>query len=238
MKYIICDDSDMFIQNLKNCILKIEPNSTFAVFSSLSALKLDIGYIAGSSDAIFLDIRLNDGNGIEAAREIILQHPHLKLVYVTGYGEEYAQSIFENPIAVNPVAFLTKPIQTKYLINALEKIKEPIRETQFVTVRTNRSIMPVPADKVIYISSDKRLLTLHMEENDISFYGKMSDIPDSGVFFRIHKSYKINLNHIETISGWKTVILSDGTDLPIGRSFSALFKTEITGRSINKGDLS
>lgn len=235
MKYIICDDSPEFAWHLKESILETDSNGSFALFTSLSDIRSNIDYVASDSDAIFFDIRLKDGNGIEGAREIILKYPHLKLVYMTGYGEEYSQSIFENPAEVTPVAFLTKPIQKKYLINALEKIKQPARETRFVTVRANRSIIPVPADKVIYISSDKRVLTLHTEEKDISFYGKLSDMLGSDIFSQIHKSYAVNLSHIETIRGWKTVTLSDGTELPIGRSFSSGFKTDITGHSVNGG---
>lgn len=235
MKYIICDDNEKFARHLKECILEIEPGGTFAIFNSMSEIRANIDYVVSNSDAIFLDIRLKDGNGIEGAKEIILKYPHLKLVYITGYGEEYFQSIFENPVDVTPVAFLAKPIQKKYLVNALEKIKQPTRETRFLTVKANRNIISVPADKVLYISSDKRLLTLHTEEKDISFYGKMSDMLGSDDFSQIHKSYAVNLRYIKTISGWKTVALSDGTELPIGRSFSAGFKTDITCHSINGG---
>lgn len=235
MKYIICDDSPEFAQHLKESILEIDKTGTFALYNSLSEIRENIDYVVSDSDAIFFDIRLKDGNGIEGAKEIILKYPHLKLVYITGYGEEYSQSIFENPAEVTPVAFLTKPIQKKYLVNALEKIKQPARETRFVTVRSNRSIVPVPADKVLYISSDKRVLTLHTEEKDIVFYGKLSDMLGSDTFTQIHKSYAVNLRHVKSISGWKSVTLSDGTELPVGRSFSARFKTDITCHSVNGG---
>ena len=238
MKYIICDDSEEFVQHLKKCILEIEPGSGFVIYNSLSALRSDIGYVADGCSAVFLDISLKDEDGIEGAKEIMLKYPCLKLVYIIGCGEGFSQSVLENPAQVMPVAFLTKPIRKKYLLNALEKIKQPVSETRFVTVRANRSIIPVPADKVLYISSDKRLLTLHTEDKgDISFYGKLSDMLDSDVFSQIHKSYAVNLRHIGTISGWKTVTLSDGTELPIGRAFSAGFRTDITGRSVNGGVL-
>ena len=132
MKYIICDDNENFARHLKECILDIEPGGTFALFNSLSEIRANIDYVVSDSDAIFFDIRLKDGNGIEGAKEIILKYPHLKLVYITGYGEEYFQSIFENPVDVTPVAFLAKPIQKKYLVNALEKINQPTRETRFL----------------------------------------------------------------------------------------------------------
>ena len=233
MRYIICDESEKFVRQLKESILKIEPNSTFAIYSSLSELRPNIEYVAGSSDAVFLDIRLDNGDGTEAAKEIFLKYPHLKLIYVTDWSGGSPRLIFENSVEMNPAAFLTKPIQEEYLANVLKKIKEPIRETRFITVRANRSIIPVPTEKVLYISSDKRRLTLHMTEEDISFYGKLSDMLGSDIFLQIHKSYAVNLRHIGAINGWKTVTLSDGTELPIGRTFSAGFRADITGRSVN-----
>lgn len=237
MKYIICDDNQEFADHLKKSILKIEPDSIVVVFNSLSALNFNVEDVAGSSDAMFFDIRLRDGSGIKAAGEIIAKHPHLKVVYVTGYGDEYAQAIFENPHEADPVAFITKPIQEKYLINALKKIHEQDnRENLFITVKLNRSTVPVPIEKVIYISSDKRRLVLHTAEENISFYGKMSDLMSrlSDSFSQIHKSYAVNLRHIGIINSWSSVTLSDGTEIPVGRTFAEQFKIAVAKHSANR----
>ena len=55
-------------------------------FASMSEIRANIDYVVSNSDAIFLDIRLKDGNGIEGAKEIILKYPHLKL---GGKGSSY-----------------------------------------------------------------------------------------------------------------------------------------------------
>lgn len=97
MKYIICDDSPEFARHLKESILEADSNGAFALFTSLSEIRSNIDYVASDSNAIFFDICLKDGNGIEGAKEIILKYPHLKLVYMTGYGEEYSNRSLKIP---------------------------------------------------------------------------------------------------------------------------------------------
>ena len=179
MKYIICDDNIEFSDLLKRNIQALEPHSTCIVYNSLSALKFNLEDIAEDTDAVFLDIRLKDGNGIKAARDISRDFPHLKFVYVTGYGDEYSQAIFENPIDTAPVAYLVKPVQQKYLKNALSKLKEHRRhDERFLSVKCNRSMVLVPTEKIMYISSDKRRLTIHTADGETVFYGKISKITE------------------------------------------------------------
>ncbi len=236
MKYIICDDNIEFSDLLKRNIQALEPHSTCIVYNSLSALKFNLEDIAEDTDAVFLDIRLKDGNGIKAARDISRDFPHLKFVYVTGYGDEYSQAIFENPIDTAPVAYLVKPVQQKYLKNALSKLKEHRRhDERFLSVKCNRSMVLVPTEKIMYISSDKRRLTIHTADGETVFYGKISKITDELSFslLQIHKSYAVNMHRIKEIKNWSSVVLSDGTELSVGKSFIEPLKTYVTEHSVN-----
>ena len=61
-------------------------------------------------------------------------------------------------------------------------------------VKCNRSMVLVPTEKIMYISSDKRRLTIHTADGETVFYGKISKITDELSFslLQIHKSGNIH----------------------------------------------
>ena len=93
----------------------------------------------------------------------------------------------------------------------------------------------VPTEKIMYISSDKRRLTIHTADGETVFYGKISKITDELSFslLQIHKSYAVNMHRIKEIKNWSSVVLSDGTELSVGKSFIEPLKTYVTEHSVN-----
>ncbi|MGN0655190.1 MAG: LytR/AlgR family response regulator transcription factor [Ruminiclostridium sp.] len=234
MNYIICDDSIKFSEELKQRILKEEPDSTVTVFNSISALKFNLVDIADKIDGLFMDIKNCDGNGIEASAEIAKKYPSLKIIYVTGYGMEFSQAIFDFQGAPSPTAYLIKPVEDKYLHSALQKLKNNTNsDNDYISIKQNRRIVFIYLRDIISVSCDRRKLTIHTAENDIEFYEKMSDFEEklSPDFARCHKSYIVNMNYIDSIENWVTVVMKDGTKFPVGRSYREDFKNAVIRRS-------
>ena len=128
MNYLICDDEPAAAESLKAKIAEIEPDSSVRIFTTLQALLFNIEDIADRIDGVFMDIKLRNANGISGAARLLSSHPEIKLVYITGYASEYIQELYCVDSKALPAAILTKPIEMKYLRNALSKIHE--REKQ------------------------------------------------------------------------------------------------------------
>ena len=128
MNYLICDDEPAAAESLKAKIAELEPDSSVRIFTTLQALLFNIEDIAGRIDGVFMDIKLRNANGISGAARLLASHPEIKLVYITGYASEYIQELYCVDSKALPAAILTKPIEMKYLRNALSKIHE--REKQ------------------------------------------------------------------------------------------------------------
>ena len=122
MNYIICDDDEIFAEYLAVKIKTLEPDCKLRVFNSAAALMFNMEDIGLDTDAVFMDIKLSDGNGINVAVHLIYKFPSLKIVYVTGYGSRYSQAIFECPQGFEPVAYLVKPIKEHYLKNDIQQL--------------------------------------------------------------------------------------------------------------------
>jgi DNA-binding NarL/FixJ family response regulator len=66
-----------------------------------------------------MDIRLPGKNGIEATREILAQHPDIKIIILTSYAED---DLLFDAIAAGASGYVLKQIGSNELVTALEKI--------------------------------------------------------------------------------------------------------------------
>ena len=70
-------------------------------------------------DALILDYKMPDRNGLEVAKEILAINSHQRIIFVSAFVEEWLfDSVKELKI---PVEFLQKPISNKVLIDTIEQ---------------------------------------------------------------------------------------------------------------------
>lgn len=221
MNYIICDDDEVFAENLAVKIKTLEPDCELRIFNSAAALMFNMEDIGLDTDAVFMDIKLSDGNGINVAVHLINKFPSLKIVYVTGYGSRYSQAIFECPQGFEPVAYLVKPIKEHYLKNALTKLKTSEKRYDNITIKSGGELIIINPKDLIGISCRGRKLTLHTAEKDFETNGRLSvlfeQLPDC--FVQVSKSHIVNITHITRISDWKKISMSDGSEYPLTRTY-------------------
>lgn len=70
-------------------------------------------------DVVVLDVRLPDGSGIEACREIRSQNPEIKVLMLTSYSDEEAVM---GAIMAGAAGYLLKQIGSQELLQAIERV--------------------------------------------------------------------------------------------------------------------
>lgn len=85
----------------------------------------------------------------------------------------------------------------------------------------------IPLEEISYIESYNHKITIHTKGDEIEYYARLSDLEMElfGQFFRIHKGYLVNFDHVKEY-GKSKVILKDGTNLPISKYKYAEFVKE------------
>lgn len=227
MNYIICDDNLPFAKSLASKIKAIQPMAKIKIYGSLAEFNFKIEDDAENTNAVFMDIKFNDGNGIDAWLKISEKYPKMKVIYVTGYGDDYSQAVFSGPVACTPVAFLTKPIEGKYLANALNRLVEnSIAETTYVTIKQGRDTLLISSDEIISISSFKRKLIYETTDKALETYGSIKEILEQlpPQFLRCHNSHIVNTKHISDIGNWDTIKMKNGASFCISRTYRNDFK--------------
>jgi DNA-binding NarL/FixJ family response regulator len=70
-------------------------------------------------DVVVMDIRLSDGNGIEACREIVKTHPQIKVIMLTSFAED---ELLFNAISAGAIGYVLKQVGNDDLIRAIETV--------------------------------------------------------------------------------------------------------------------
>ena len=230
MNYIICDDEPRDAEALKGKIAELEPEASVRIFSTIRALLFNIEDIADRIDGIFLNVKQVSEIGITVVEHLLYSQSGITLVYIADCASAYIQELYCVSTRALPAAILIKPIQVKYLLNALAKIHENKKQTQLIPVRIGCTVKYLKTAEIISITSTKRKLVINTTDGICEIYGKISDFCQKlpGCFIQCHKSCIINLNKIIRINNWTSLELSDGSVLPISRTYKENIKTAVT----------
>ncbi|WP_164667334.1 LytR/AlgR family response regulator transcription factor [Virgibacillus doumboii] len=197
-------------------------------------------YVEHEPDVIFLDVQMPGMTGVEAAKRITelayIQSP--LFVFTTAF-DEYAVDAFE----IEAVDYLLKPYDDSRFHKTMKRVRKKIAQMDVKEDKNTPSQNETPASKLLvddgermvvlspdaicYAVPAKRLLEIHTKDEVIESRMTLQELEDKlrGLsFFRVHRSYLVNLNYVREITPWfngaSNVTLNDkyGTSLPVSRS--------------------
>jgi two-component system LytT family response regulator/two-component system response regulator LytT len=171
-------------------------------------------------ELVFLDVHMPglDGLGVvRRLREKGIEPPHF--IFVTAY-DQYAVEAFR----LEAMDYLLKPVDKGRLAETIERARRAIQEKKTpdaapaakqapaaaprnkLLVRANNRNFIVDANDVIYATIDNGLITLvstNLEGH--SNYRTIEDLQanlDRDLFWRVHRSYLVNINRIKEVVPW------------------------------------
>ena len=179
-------------------------------------------------DVVFLDVEMPELNGVECARAIQDLNPNIIVIFATAY-EGYMGDAFE----VYAFDYLMKPFKVERVIQTLERARDRmlLRNTRYLTppvknraaggrlmLRHREGISFIDYDDILLVQREERSTAIYTRTDEryvtSDSLAEMEDRLPADVFFRCHKSYIINLNHIKDISPygrWTYVVRLEGT---------------------------
>lgn len=220
MKCLIIDDEPLARFHLKELAGQIDFLSVEGTCAT--ALEADAKVKESETDLLFLDINMPYLNGIDFLEQ--LENPPL-CIFTTAYSE-YALEGFRlqvvdyllKPIAFNRFYQAVNKAQQQFIINEKLKKNTPL-DDPFLYVRQSDTFIKVSWVDILYIESMQNYTKLHFKDKSLVIHQTMKAIEESlpsEHFFRIHKSFLINIIHIDMISGGRLFI--NKTELPISRT--------------------
>ena len=226
----VCDDDRYLLGKLEEWLYKLaEESGIFLEVDCFEDGDLLIEDIEKGSrfDLIYLDIRMEQMNGIAAAYKIREKDWTVQMVYVTSY-EKYMKDTFR----VSPVDFLVKPVEYKDFENTFHYVIKKIQGQDFYyRFRFKKKYFKLAMREILYFESICRVVQIVWEGGCFKEYNKLDVVEENlkqtkAQFFRIHKSYLVNYHHIVSF-GHSEVLMSSGIKLPLGKKYRQLVEEQL-----------
>jgi len=233
-KAVVVDDEKLALELISDYVEKTPFLSLQASFrDSFSA----INYLNSHQvDLLLLDINMPSLNGIDLVSS--LPNPP-KIVFITAH-PDYALQGFE----LNALDYLVKPVRYPQFLKAANKLVE-LNNTAPVTSIT-KDPAQVANDNYIFVKVDNRYerilladitfieaygdyVTYHLKQGKWLSFKTMAqaltNLPTND-FIRVHRSYIVNLRHVDTIH--RDHLLIGEKDIVISKSYYKGVKSRLT----------
>ncbi len=234
-KILIVDDEPLAREALAMALAEFEDvdvigecSDGFEAVKSIKEVKPDL---------VFLDIQMPKLDGFDVLELLGEDPPYI--VFVTAH-DEYALKAFES----HALDYILKPVSPERLKKSFVKINErlqektsqPMRELLVdrqshiipinrVLVRDRTRVYIIPVADIVYFEAEDDYVSIHTSERDYLKKETLSHLEkllDARQFIRIHRSYILNINHLDKIEPYtkdsRIAILKNGKTLPVSRS--------------------
>lgn len=219
MKCIIVEDQPPAQRILKKYI---EDIGTLTLVGTFGDPILAMDFLQKETvDLMFLDINLPKISGISFLKSLS-NRP--QVILTTAYSE-FAMDGYE----LDVVDYLLKPFPFERFIKAVGKVKRinsktsehgvPTKKEHFVKIGYEH--IRIAFEDIIYLAADGDYCEVYLPEKKYlssESMKKWMDYLEEEDFYRIHKSYVVNIHKISKLSG-NQVHMVHGSILPIGRTY-------------------
>lgn len=222
-KCIIVDDEPPAIKILKKYAEDVGQlevvgtcNNAFEAMKFLNEEKIDL---------MFLDINMPKLMGTQLIRS--LRYPP-KVIFTTAHAD-FALEAFE----LDAIDYLLKPISFERFLKAVNKfchlnnveMDSSGKASGFLYFRSDRKMVKVLLEDIIYIESLKDYILIHRQNNaDLRVKQTLSateNMLPRHLFLRIHRSFIVSVRKVTAFTNNDVEI--GKTELPIGRSYTEVF---------------
>lgn len=232
LRAIIADDEPLARENLRLLLTAYCPQVD-VLAECKNAIEAATEINAHDPDIVFLDIQMPGKSGIELAEDI--HHRKANVVFVTAH-DEYAIRAFR----LSAIDYLLKPVEPKQLIQAVHKcqneaqrnISQEQLKLYFGNYAQTDERIALPSmsgldicklSDIVCFAADESYCEVWLADKSKKMIsrklGELEEMLATNHFLRIHKSYIINLKHINRyIKGeGGQVVLSNGETVDVSR---------------------
>ena len=168
---------------------------------------------------LFMDLEFGNDkeDGIHWTRIINDTFPNTLVLILTAHEHRYKEGY-----RARAFRFMTKPLLAKELEENLDDCMMELEAFSTIAVRQKNTELLLPANSIVYLEAYIGGSTLHLTgdklyhcEENLTWWAEQLQSPP---FFRIHKSYLVNMAHItDILPNHHTVLIDSFLRLPVSR---------------------
>ncbi|HEY9257347.1 LytTR family DNA-binding domain-containing protein [Chitinophaga sp.] len=181
-------------------------------------------------DLLLLDIEMPGMSGLELTRNLGKKRP---IIIFTTVKKEYAVEAFE----LNVADYLIKPVQPARFIQAIEKAREifdsnhgelQVSDTEFVFIRDNGILKRIRTEDILFLEAMGDYVKLNTPQKFHAIHTTLKALEEklpAGKFMRVHRSYIVALDKIESIEDGTIIIQKNA--IPIADAYRAALNNKL-----------
>ena len=224
---IIIEDEPLALERTKSFVNKIPFLNLCGTFENA----LDgLAYLkANKVDLLFLDINMDELSGIELLESSKIDS---QVIITTAY-QEYAIKGYE----LNVTDYLLKPFTFDRFLKAVNKAQEnniqptATNQQDFIFVKTENKLVKIDLCDILFIEGMRdyrRIHTINKRIMTLQNFSELEQIIPSNIVCRVHKSYMVGINKIESIERMRIKVSNQ--IIPISETYKELFFNMINNR--------
>lgn len=221
---VIIDDEPKMCELLSDMLTDLYPEvnimNTFTSWKpALESLRKN------PPDILFTDISMPEKTGFDLLE--LLPDLSSEIIFVTAH-TEFALDAFNFDVC----GYILKPVSDTILVKNVDRALTRVRSKKTTSdpqPRNNNLKVGVPdasgihyinISDIIYCESQNRYTKVVTQDKDIlSSYniGKFHETLDNELFYQLHRSFIINISHVQKYDTSGIVIMKNGKEIPISR---------------------
>lgn len=227
IKIGVVEDEPMTAEMIGKTLIKLGYATSPAATNYVDAIRM---IESEAPDIVLIDIFLEgEKDGIELAEKINRDYK-VPFIFLTADSQKVT---LQRAKSVSPPAYLIKPFSNEELYCAIEiclnnfskKLKLENRTgnpylKDVIFVKDGNYFNKVKVDDIYYIESDHVYINIYTKSKKMTVRNSLNTFfegLDKSIFFRTHRSYVVNINHIDSISMDHVTV--NGMNVPSSRKY-------------------
>lgn len=206
MIFLCVDDERIARSELKYLLKQVDEKCVVYEASDIESAKELI--VNTNVDALFLDVHLTDVTSLDFASWIQTNYPNLLIIFATAY-QEYAFNAYQ----LQAIDYILKPFSLEDIQRVYKHIQEHLKteknhelnNSNKLSVWCGEKALILDQDSIIMVKSENRGLELitnaNVYKSNLSLEALEKRL-NPHHFFRVHRSYLVNINYIEEMIPW------------------------------------
>ena len=218
MKIYICDDSKMDLLRLRHYLEKYAQSEKIdiEVEDFLAAADMLSAHAKAKEKPvlIFLDIYMNQMDGMEAANKLRSMGVNTSIVFTTS-SKEHAMDAFQ----VYADGYLVKPFDYESFLHAISRVSSRLHaDYKMIDVRIDRMNRKFRIKDICFAETENHGVRIHCMDNiyraSITMEGMRELIGEESSFIMCGRSYLINLDYVKSVDS-EMIYMQDQETIPI-----------------------
>ena len=214
----VCDDDIKTLDEVKQILTDYCRAKKLAAKVSAYCDGTDLLASEESFDIIFLDIEMQQSNGIEVAQKIRRMDMNVPIVYITSYIDYWRRAY-----KVHAFDFITKPFKPEELCEVMRDYLAALDDAseETITFPTDDGVACFKINDIYYFMFEaKKKVYVYTAEGRVLFRENLTDIYNmlnKERFYQTRRDCVLNLKYVQKIQNEFVIIMKNGDMLPLAQ---------------------